>query len=175
MQDRGFHGHYQPTHGLSETPEYRLWARIRQRCENPHDPVFEHYGGRGICVCEKWRDNFLVFLADIGCRPSPRHSFDRYPNTNGNYEPGNVRWATTKQQIRNRRGTKTVEYQNRIMPLAEAAEIAGVPYWHAAQRLRRGWTVQRALETPVILRPLKDVPSCTIDNNLNVAAIGRQR
>lgn len=82
------------------TPEYKIWQSMRARCNNPNTPRYERYGGRGITICERWND-FNNFLADMGERPSPKHSIDRYPNQNGNYEPGNCRWATNIEQMRN--------------------------------------------------------------------------
>jgi hypothetical protein len=85
------------------TPEYQTWANIIKRCTNPKTPNYRYYGGRGIAICSRWRDSFQAFLADMGRRPSPRHSIDRYPNNDGHYEPGNCRWATAKEQRQNQR------------------------------------------------------------------------
>ena len=85
-----------------KTPEYVAWALLRQRCNNPNNPRFSSYGGRGITVCEEWDVSFSAFLRDLGRRPSAKHSIDRI-NNDGNYEPRNCRWATRKQQSENRR------------------------------------------------------------------------
>jgi hypothetical protein len=93
------------THGESgrnTTVEYAAWHSMRIRCENPNFIGWKHYGGRGIRVCKRWRNSYEKFLKDVGRRPSAAHSLDRYPNPDGNYEPGNVRWATAKQQRFNR-------------------------------------------------------------------------
>jgi hypothetical protein len=90
------------THGRFGTPEYRVWAAMKRRCCNPNVWNFHRYGGRGIRMCDEWRDSFAAFYAHIGQRPSAQHSVDRIDN-NGNYEPGNVRWATRQQQRANQR------------------------------------------------------------------------
>lgn len=93
------------THGAArvgaETPEYHAWHAMFQRCTNPHHASWEDYGGRGVTVCERWQ-SFENFIADMGPRPSPKHSLDR-TNNDGNYEPSNCRWATWNEQARNRR------------------------------------------------------------------------
>jgi hypothetical protein len=88
-------------HGMCGTPEYRSWERIVQRCYNQGHVSYKNYGGRGISVCEEWRKSFMAFYRDMGRKPGGL-SLDRV-NNNGNYEPGNCRWATPKQQANNRR------------------------------------------------------------------------
>jgi hypothetical protein len=90
-------------HGRCGTVEYRAWHNMKQRCLSPGHPKYRLWGGRGITVCERWRNSFAAFLADMGDRPSPHHSIDRIDD-DGHYEPGNVRWATASEQRRNRRG-----------------------------------------------------------------------
>lgn len=90
------------THNGYKEKEYRNWMGMLNRCRNPNFKDWEYYGGRGITVCERWKNSFRFFLDDMGPRPSDAHSIDRI-NVDGNYEPGNCRWATPKEQAQNRR------------------------------------------------------------------------
>ncbi len=90
------------THNLSGTPEFFIWAAMIDRCTRPKNKDWEYYGGRGVTVCERWRKSFADFISDMKRRPSARHSIERM-DTNGNYEPGNCKWATPDEQSRNRR------------------------------------------------------------------------
>ncbi len=84
--------------GFTETSEYTVWQSMRARCQNPNNHAYDRYGARGIQVCDRW-ESFEAFYADVGPRPSTKHSLDRFPNNDGNYEPGNVRWATEGQRM----------------------------------------------------------------------------
>lgn len=99
----------------SNPREYAAWVNMRHRCHNPRNKSYPYYGGRGIAVCEQWRTSFAAFITDVGPRPSPRHTLDRIDNA-GDYEPGNVRWATWKEQRANRRPMKP--YRRRKSPPA---------------------------------------------------------
>lgn len=137
------------THGMSNTAEHETWKRMIARCERPGASQYEYYGGRGIRVCDEWRNSFQTFFDYMGKRPSKNHSIDRI-DTNGNYEPGNVRWATKTEQSRNTRQNHVVEYQGKRMCLAEACELAGTSCSLVIGRLRRGWTVDDALNRPKV-------------------------
>jgi hypothetical protein len=89
----------------TRNPTYQAWLNMKKRCTKPNCKDWEYYGGRGIKVCERWLHSFENFLEDVGERPEGR-SLDRYPNNDGNYEPGNVRWATRSEQMSNRRSWK---------------------------------------------------------------------
>jgi len=95
-------GHSQYRHGMKGTRVYRIWNAMRQRCHNPNQPHYARYGGRGVRVCKKWREDFVSFYEDMGDPPSNKHSIDRI-NPSGNYEPRNCRWATASQQNLNKR------------------------------------------------------------------------
>lgn len=103
-------------------PTYVVWASMKQRCSNPKTINFRDYGGRGITVCQRWRESFENFFADMGVRPAGMQ-LDRYPNKDGNYEPGNCRWITPKANARNRRNNRLLTYRGETRPMAEWAEL----------------------------------------------------
>lgn len=145
----------QPTHGLCVkdgkiTPEWSSWSRMRNRCYNENHDKYECYGGRGIQVCDRWRDSFENFLEDMGPKPTPKHTIER-KNVNGNYEPSNCIWATQKIQTRNKRNTKWVVYDDRKMSLAEAIELSGSDNRLVRLRMKRGWSLEKAINEPVRL------------------------
>lgn len=129
-------------HGLIKTREYRIWMLMLQRCNNPRSTSYRFYGAKGIRVCERWH-SFEAFLADVGPCPSPLHTLDR-ENPLGHYEPGNVRWATKKEQARNTRSNVFYEIAGQRRCIAEWCEIGGVPYARAYARLNMGWPAAQA-------------------------------
>jgi hypothetical protein len=142
-------GQVRTNHGHSSNPVYAAWLNMVSRCTDPQNIGYHRYGGRGITICERWL-SFENFLADMGERPSANHSIDRYPDNNGNYEPDNCRWATRKEQVRNRRCTVMIVYQGISKPMAEWAEIKDIQYMTLFYRLYRlGWSVEQSLNTPV--------------------------
>ena len=141
------------THGRARdgatTKEYHAWRDAIDRCTRPGNPAFKRYGGRGIAICDRWRNDFTAFLADVGFAPSPDHSIDRI-NVDGNYEPGNVVWSTRKQQARNRRSNRRITHNGETLTLAEWSERAGIHRATLSSRLDlRGWPIEAALTTPV--------------------------
>jgi hypothetical protein len=136
------------THGMSGTPEHAAWLNIRNRCRNPNTTHYADYGGRGIKVCDRWRDSFADFFADMGPRPSANHTIDRIDN-GGDYEPGNCRWATMSEQCNNRRTCRNLTFQGETHTVTEWAQIRGIAVDTLLARVRLGWSVERALTTPV--------------------------
>lgn len=134
------------THGESTSREFSTWLSMIQRCTNPKSTSYPGYGGRGITVDPRWINDFSAFLSHIGRAPSPGHQVDRIDN-DGNYEPGNVRWATKKQNARNRRSNRMVERNGEIACLAEWCERAGLSQQLVHDRLVAGWSMEEALGT----------------------------
>lgn len=126
------------THGKTKSPEYAIWSAMKRRCYNPGSYRFCDYGGRGIEVCSRWRESFEAFLMDMGKRPSRLHSIDRYPNNDGNYEPGNCRWATRKEQARNKRNNRKIIIDGVVKIAIDWALVAGISETGIRAREKRG-------------------------------------
>jgi hypothetical protein len=124
--------------------EYMVWASMKSRCYNPQHVAYADYGGRGIVVCDRWRESFETFFADMGPRPTPRHTIDRIDNDLG-YWPENCRWATKREQQNNRRVTTIIEFEGKRMPLTYWAEQKGINPITLAGRLKKGWSNEDAL------------------------------
>lgn len=147
MTRRVTHGHCR--HGTL-SPTYIAWRGMWARCTNPNNQDFHSYGARGIKVCERWK-MFENFLADIGEKPSRLLSLDRIDN-DGNYELGNVRWATAEQQVKNRRPlptTQWISFDGAHHNVAEWARLLGIKEVTLRARLRLGWSIKRALTSPI--------------------------
>ncbi len=134
-------------HGMANTPTHSVWSGMRGRCNRPKHKNYGDYGGRGIRVCERWR-KFENFLADMGERPTAKHTLERV-NNDGNYEPTNCCWALRTTQSRNRRSNRMVTLDGATKCLAEWAEQYGIGYHIVYRRIERGWTIRDALTTPV--------------------------
>lgn len=131
------------------TPEYRAWQAMLNRCRNPKQSTWRYYGGRGITVCEEWANSFAAFFAYVGPKPSPLHSIERN-DTNSNYEPGNVRWATRDEQNRNKRSNINITINGVTHCVKDWARIVGKDYRVITARLANGWTEFSAIFTPAL-------------------------
>lgn len=125
-------------HGDSKSPEYGTWINMILRCQR--DP---NYAGRGIKVCPQWAESYEKFLSDVGRRPTEAHTLDRI-NNDGDYEPTNVRWATRKEQSRNKQNTLLITIGTETKCLKEWTEHYQLSYNMVRRRLRRGWSVEQA-------------------------------
>lgn len=135
---------HSPAHPYRKThpAEYYSYIAAKQRCNNPKDRAYPNYGGRGI---EFRFDSMEAFLAAVGSRPSPKHSLDRFPNNDGHYEPGNVRWATRTEQQRNRRNGVLLTLDGETLCVTEWAERLGVAHYNLYSRIKRGFCVDCTL------------------------------
>ncbi len=131
-------------HGMTKTRTFKSWESMWQRCSNPNAKSYEHYGGRGIRVCDEWQ-SFRQFHEDMGERPEGM-SLDRL-DVDGDYEPGNCRWADKYQQQRNRVGTQTLALGDEVLTYPEWSERTGLPTSVIRWRISRGWSVHDALST----------------------------
>lgn len=121
---------------FQDHPLFNTWGSMRQRCLNPKHKDFHRYGGRGIKVCERWA-HIANFVQDVGEKPSPKHTLDRIDN-DGDYEPGNVRWATPAEQSRNRSTTLIIVVDGERKPLIDVVGKETPAYHHAKENLRHG-------------------------------------
>ncbi len=139
------HGHTSMRDGAS--PEYNAWNNMVRRCNRPNHPSYHIYGGRGINVCQRWL-KFENFLSDVGVRPSPNHSIHRIENDSG-YVEGNVKWATAFEQQNSRRNNHRISFSGKTQTLTQWATETGINYVALHYRLKRGWSVDKALTTPL--------------------------
>jgi len=144
---------FKPKHGMRNTPEYRAWYDMRQRCKNPKVKSFKSHGARGISVCEAWDNDFMAFYQDMGPRPDG-FSLDRIDN-NGNYTPGNCRWTDRKTQQRNKNNNRVVSYCGQNYTLAELAESIGMLRDTLEKRIDRGLSVEEAVNSEIRHRSRK--------------------
>lgn len=135
------------THGLTGTPEHRVWKGIRRRCNGQNRKDYERYGGKGITVCKRW-SSFENFLSDMGKRPSNKHSIERRNNTKG-YSPANCYWATDDEQRNNKRTSRIIKIGRRKQTLRQWCDEFDAPYARVHDRIDLlGWDPLRALQTP---------------------------
>ena len=124
-------------------PEYEVWHTMKRRCQAPTAANYARYGGRGITVCERWR-KFEAFFEDMGPRPTPSHTIERI-DSNGPYSSDNCRWATPKDQARNRSNNRFVTFQGETKTVVEWSEITGISNHVIYKRLADGWEIGEAL------------------------------
>ena len=142
------HGEANNTKG-KRTRLYVIWCHMIERCYNPHFVAFANYGGRGIQVCEEWRNSFVSFRAwAIPNGYNNKLTLDRIDN-GGNYEPSNCKWSTTKEQCNNRRTNRLISYRGETKTMTQWAESIGMSANTFKRRLYAGWSVAKAIETPV--------------------------
>lgn len=143
-----FSGEGRKTHGArsggKQSALYTAWMNMKARCENAELDGYQNYGGRGITVYPAWAQSFEVFAADVPPHPGKGYSLDRIGN-NGNYEPGNVRWATRREQNTNKRDNRLITYAGKTQTLVEWAEELGVPYMTLFYRFERGMDTEKAM------------------------------
>lgn len=130
---------------------YNIWCSMMSRCNNQKDPSYHNYGGRGITVCERW-SNVALFVSDMGRKPTKHHTLGRRDN-NGNYCPENCKWETRREQARNTRTNRILEFRGQKKTVAEWGEsspMKGFTPKLISSRLSMGWPVERALTAPVM-------------------------
>jgi hypothetical protein len=132
---------------MARSPLYVLWRNILERCHNPRHPYYSYYGARGIRVADEWRADFVTFADHIGLRPSPTHTLDRIDNARG-YAPGNVRWATQAEQLRNTRRNIQILAFGETRCAADWVSWKHVPAKTIVWRIRHGWAPERAITEP---------------------------
>ena len=125
-------------HGLYRTAEYNSWQNLKARCTNSNRDNWADYGGRGIKVCDRWMNSFEAFLADMGPKPSRRHSIERY-DVDGDYCPENCGWETQVVQARNQRSNVMLEVEGQLLCAADAAKAVGITPELVYSRRNRGW------------------------------------
>jgi hypothetical protein len=139
------------THGMSYSRPYGIWRSMKERCLNKNSPAWRHYGGRGITVCDRWME-FENFYADMGDPPAGME-LDRIDN-DGPYTKENCRWATIKQQGRNRRTNRMITFRGETKCVTEWAESLGMRPSALIHRLDKGWPVEEAMTAPLVPRKL---------------------
>ena len=142
------HGESKRKNG-SRTRLYVIWCHMIERCYNPHFQAFGNYGGRGIRVCDEWRNCFVAFREWAMTNGyDDKLTLDRIDN-DGNYEPSNCKWSTVREQSNNRRTSRLITYRGETKTMMQWAETIGMPYDTFKRRLYYGWSVDKAIETPM--------------------------
>ena len=138
------------THGLTKTRLFVIWQHMKSRCYTENTNFYERYGGRGIKINKEWLEDFKVFYDwAMSNGYSDTLTIDRIDN-NGNYEPTNCRWATTKEQSNNTSTNTLITYKNKTQTIKQWSEELGINYYNIINRLYRGkWSVEKTFETPI--------------------------
>jgi hypothetical protein len=136
------------THRRSKSPEYKAWEKLKHRCSNSNNPGYARYGGRGITVCDRWKDSFENFFEDMGERPSPKHSIDRIDN-DGNYEKSNCRWGTDTEQMNNTCWNAFITWEGKKVRRTELLKMYDIKLHTFLWRIKKDWSIEEALLTPV--------------------------
>ena len=137
------------THGLERGEVYQCWSGMKARCYNQKAVGYKNYGGRGIQVCEKWRESYASFYKDMGEKPDSTYSIERRDN-NGNYAPENCYWATRIVQANNSRWNRIVTINGRTKNRTQWCKHFGISNSTVSGRLQRGWSIENALSRPII-------------------------
>lgn len=145
MAGVAIHGH-KPKHRPA-SQEYIAWCGMKARCQNPKNPKYAQYAGRGIKVCDAWRYDFMQFLRDMGAKPGPSYSLER-TDVDGNYEPANCKWATRTEQARNRRYLTRYPFRGEDLLVCEISERTGIDQALILSRLNKRWPVELAATSP---------------------------
>lgn len=142
------HDPWKIKHGKCGTKVYRTWATMKDRCLNKNCRLYKYYGARGITVCKEWESDFENFYKDMGDPPTDKHSIDRI-DVNKGYYKDNCRWATDKQQANNRTNTVYIQFDGVSKTISEWSKEVEIHHNAIRTRLRRGWSVEKTLLTPV--------------------------
>lgn len=154
---------YRIVHGCAKvgqlTPEYRVWHNMKTRCCDSKTEEYPQYGGRGIIVCERWKNSFVEFLKDMGLRPTSKHTIERIDN-NGSYSPENCKWATYEEQNRNKRNNHLITYEGKTLCLTEWSEYLSVDrdlIWGRIRRKRKSGLFGLESESDIIANLYKEI------------------
>lgn len=150
-----YDGSKQAKHNQSRTNTYHIWQGMKRRCNNPNNASYKDYGGRGIKVCDRWLNSFENFIADMGKRPSKKHSIDRI-DVDGDYCPENCRWATKKEQANNTTKTIHITHDGVTHSICEWCDIYGIPYRTAHGRYDSGYPFEKIFSKTPVTRKLTD-------------------
>jgi hypothetical protein len=137
------------THGGRYDKEYSIWCNVKKRCYNKNSQFYYRYGGRGIVMCDKWKNDYRQFLADMGRIPKDKTSIGRIDN-DGIYEPGNCRWITHVKNCNNRSTSRRIfDYKGKKYTITELQRLGGFKQGTLQERVKNGWDIERAMDTPV--------------------------